>query len=174
MAAPDGDQQATADAVADGEDAFNSIFEAHRRDVYRTALAILGHHDEALDAVQETFLKVHLGLRSWRGESSLRTWIVRIAVRCSIDLRRRRSANREDESGSPEPFHDPRLGLEHSLRMARLRSLADRLTGQSGLILRLRLFAGQSNKEIATHLDLSEANVRVQLSHAVRRLKELL
>lgn len=174
LAAPQSDREAAAAAIAGREDAFASIFESHRREVYRTALAILGRHDEALDAVQETFLKVHLGLSGWRGESSLRTWIVRIAVRCSIDMRRRRTAAPEEGSRQAEPSHDPRQSLEHSLRMARLRSMADQLTGQSGLILHLRLFAGHSNKEIAAHLDLSEANVRVQLSNAVRRLKEML
>lgn len=69
---------------------------------------------------------------------------------------------------------DPRAEIDRSIRLAQVRKLADGLSGQSGLILRLRLFAGQSNQEIASSLSLSEANVRVQLSNAVRRLREML
>ena len=160
--------------VGNGADEeFARLYEAHRNVVYRTALAVLGRHETALDAVQETFLKVHRSLSQWRGESSLRTWIVRIAVRCAIDLQRQVNRRRETDEAATEPFYDPRLSIEESLRLARLRSVADRLPGQSGIILRLRLFGGQSNKDIAAHLGLSEANVRVQLSNAVRRLKEM-
>jgi RNA polymerase sigma-70 factor (ECF subfamily) len=161
-------------AVAGQDDAFTALFEAHHQEVYRTALAVLGRHEAALDAVQETFFKVHQCLGSWRGEASLRTWIVRIAVRCAIDLRRRSVADPGANTPAPEPWHDPRAEIDRSIRVAQVRKLADGLAGQSGLILRLRLFAGQSNQEIASSLSLSEANVRVQLSNAVRRLREML
>lgn len=164
-----------ADRTAGDEEAeFAALYKAHHNAAYRTALAVLGQHEAALDAVQDTFLKVHRGLSLWRGESSLRTWIVRIAVRCAIDLQRKVNRRRETDEATKEPFHDPRLAIEEALRLARLRSVADRLQGQAGIILRLRLFGDQSNKEIAAHLGLSEANVRVQLSNAVRRLKEML
>ncbi len=168
------DRRLAGDAIAGHEDAFAALFESHRQEVYRTGLAILGNREAALDAVQETFIKVHRGLNRWRGESSLRTWIVRIAIRCAIDLKRRSSRNQEALPALPEPSHDPRGEIEMSLRISRVQSLAEHLTGQSGLILRLRLFAGHSNKEIAVHLGLSEANVRVQITNAVRRLKAML
>lgn len=172
--ASQGESLRAQDAAAGQEEAFTALFDTHQREVYRTALAILTNHEAALDAVQETFIKVHRGRQGFRGDSSLRTWIIRIAIRCAIDIRRR---TRPDHGAAPhqtEPSHDPRGEIEMSLRIAGLRKLADHLPGQSGEILRLRLFGGFSNKEIASHLDLSEANVRVQLTTAVRRLREML
>ncbi len=168
-----GDPESAARAGDRADEEFAALYEAHHNAAYRTALAVLGRHEAALDAVQETFLKVHRGLSQWRGESSLRTWIVRIAVRCAIDLQRKANRRRETDESAAEPFHDPRMAIEEALRLARLREVAEGLTGQAGIILRLRLFGGQSNKDIAAHLGLSEANVRVQLSNAVRRLKEM-
>ena len=72
-----------------------------------------------------------------------------------------------------EPAHDPRPDMEKAVLLGRLRALADRLEGQQGLILRLRLVGGLSNKEIAGHLGLSEPNTRMQLTKAVRRLREM-
>jgi RNA polymerase sigma-70 factor (ECF subfamily) len=174
LIAPDADRSLV-EAVASGQDdAFTLLFETHHQHVYRAALAVLGRHEAALDAVQETFFKVHRSLGSWRGESSLRTWIVRIGVRCAIDLRRRSAPDLGSTALSPEPWHDPRMEIDRAIRVGRLRKLAAGLPGQSGLILRLRLLAGQSNQDIAASLGLSEANVRVQLSNAVRRLREML
>jgi RNA polymerase sigma-70 factor (ECF subfamily) len=123
--------------------------------------------------VQETFLKVHRGLRHFRGEASLRTWILRVAVRCAIDLRRRSRSFREI-AATREPSYDPRSEMDATLARQRLEALAGGVDGQQGVILRLRLFGGLSNGEIAAQLGLREPNVRMQLSKALRRLREKL
>jgi RNA polymerase sigma-70 factor (ECF subfamily) len=162
------------DAVVGDEKAFEALFHQYRQDVYRVARAVTGHHESALDAVQEAFFKVHQGLPRWKGESSLRTWIVRIAVRCAIDLRRSALRSREVTQPFTEPSYDPRPGLDAALLRTRLEELAHRLEGQQGLVLRLRLFGDLSNKEIAEQLGIHEPNVRMQLTKALRRLREML
>jgi len=174
LGASDVDRRLAGHAVAGDEEAFAALFDMYRRDVYRAARAVIGSHEAALDTVQETFLKVYRGLHRWRGEGSLRTWILSIAVRSAIDLRRRFVRSREVGEASRHPSHDPRPEMDRALLVARLQELADRLGGQQGLILRLRVFGGFSNKEIADQLGLTEANTRMQLSKAVRRLREML
>jgi RNA polymerase sigma-70 factor (ECF subfamily) len=172
---PDADRRLAADAAAGDEAAFAQIFAAYRDAVYRIARAVTGDRETALDAVQETFLKVHEGLARFRAESSLRTWIVRIAVRAAIDQRRRARKHRTvTADGVPEPSHDPRVSFEDTLALARVQELVAQLPGQQGLVLRLRLLAGLTNAEIAAALNLNEPNVRMQVSKAVRRLREML
>jgi RNA polymerase sigma-70 factor (ECF subfamily) len=171
---PEADRQLAIDAAAGDEAAFATIFETYRHEVYRIARAVTGDREAALDATQETFLKIHEGLKHFRGASSLRTWIVRISVRAAIDQRRRARRHRELSDGTSEPSHDPRVELDDALALKRVQKLAARLSGQEGLILRLRLLAGLTNGEVAEALKLREPNVRMQLSKAVRRLRDLL
>jgi RNA polymerase sigma-70 factor (ECF subfamily) len=171
---PDADRKLALDAAGGDESAFASIFETHRHEVYRIARAVTGDRETALDTVQETFLKIHEGLGRFRAESSLRIWIVRIALRAAIDQRRRSWKHRTTAEDTREPSHDPRVQIEDALALERVQELAARLPGQQGLILRLRLLAGLTNAEIADALKLQEPNVRMQVSKAVRRLREML
>jgi RNA polymerase sigma-70 factor (ECF subfamily) len=136
--------------------------------------AVTGDHESARDAVQETFLRVFRSLERWKGESTLRTWIVRIAVRSAIDQRRRSWRHRGGNAPAPEPSHDPRAEIENALALRRVQELAEEVGGQQGLILRLRLLGGLGNQEVAEALGLEPANVRMQLSKAIRRLREKL
>jgi RNA polymerase sigma-70 factor (ECF subfamily) len=156
-----------------GEEGAAALFEAHRREVYGITRAVTGDHEAARDALQETFLRVFRALPRWKGHSSLRTWIVRIAVRAAID-ERRRARRHLSMVALQEPAHDPRGQLDDALALRRVQELAEALDGQQGLILRLRLLAGLGNREIAESLGLREPNVRMQLSKAIRRLREKL
>ena len=160
-------------AAAGDEEAFAAIFRRFRNDAYRAARAITGRHDESLDVVQDTFLKVHRSLSRWDGRAALRTWIVRIAVRTAIDATRR-TRRRGETVPAVEPSHDPREAMDRAALVARLRGLAGRLRGSQAVVLKLRVFEGCSNREIAERLELREANVRMQLTKALRRLKEML
>jgi RNA polymerase sigma factor (sigma-70 family) len=162
------------EAAEGDESAFVALFEIHRREVYKIARAVTGDPEAAKDAVQETFLKVHEGLPRWRGDCSFRTWIFRIAVRAAIDQRRRSARHRAAGVFVQEPSHDPRAQLDDALALRRVQELAEQLEGQQGLILRLRLLGDLTNVEIAEALGLSPPNVRMQLTKAVRRLRELL
>jgi len=168
------DQRLVREAGAGNEDAFGALFDTHRRSVYRIARAVTGDHETSLDVVQDTFVKVYRGLNGWKGRSSLRTWIARIAIRAAIDQRRRAPPRGAPLDGQREPSHDPRGRLEDEIALQRLHELAERLDGQQGLILRLRLLGQLSNAEVAQALGLRESNVRMQLSKAVRRLREML
>lgn len=160
-------------AVAGDEEAFAELFHRHRHDVYRAARAITGRHEESLDVVQDTFLKVHRSLGRWDGRASLRTWILRIATRTAIDAVRK-SRRRRESAEAVEPAHDPRPALERDALVARLRRMAEGLRGSQAVVLKLRVFDGRTNAEIAEILQIAEANVRMQMSKALRRLKEML
>lgn len=161
-------------AAAGDEEAFARLYETHRLAVFRIARAVAGNDETARDVLQDTFLKVHESLSRWRGDSRLRTWIVRIAVRTAIDHRRRAVRHRGPDVDPIEPGHDPRARLDDAVALRQVQALSERLAGQQGLILRLRLLGDLTNAEIAVALGLQEANVRMQLSKAIRKLRELL
>ena len=66
--------------AARDEDACAELVAEHQRMVYQLSLNLLNDHNEALDLSQEVFLRVFRTIQSFRGHSSLRTWIYRIVV----------------------------------------------------------------------------------------------
>src|ERR671918_1255118 len=66
--------------AARDEDACAELVSEHQRMVYQLSLNLLNDHNEALDLSQEVFLRVFRTIQTFRGQSSLRTWIYRIVV----------------------------------------------------------------------------------------------
>ncbi len=70
--------------------AFDELFRRHRLSAYRVAWRLLGHEADALDAVQDSFVKVLRQWRQFRGRSSFRTWLLRVVSRTALDIGRQR------------------------------------------------------------------------------------
>src|SRR5919108_2873378 len=70
--------------------AFRALVERYQRRVYQLALGMLKDPDEAMDIAQETFVKVHRYLPSFKGDSSFFTWTYRIAMNLCLDAQRRK------------------------------------------------------------------------------------
>ena len=77
-------------ARAGDQGAFGRLIDEYRRIVFRTALAALGHREDAEDAAQEAFLLAWRKLDGFRGDSSFRTWLLTIVWRKALDRRRAR------------------------------------------------------------------------------------
>jgi RNA polymerase sigma factor (sigma-70 family) len=88
------DESSLADAVvrarAGESEALEQVVAAVRNDVYRLALRMAGHPQDAEDACQEILIKIITRLEGFRGESSVRTWGYRIAVRHMLDRKKSR------------------------------------------------------------------------------------
>lgn len=70
------------------EDAYEELISRYEQPVYSMVYRLLGNQSDACDVVQEVFLKVFRGVRSFREQSSLRTWIYRIAINEAYNHRR--------------------------------------------------------------------------------------
>src|SRR5687768_10758795 len=77
-------------AKAGDVEAVEVIVAALQHDIFRLALRMTAHHADAEDVTQEVLIKVITRLDSFRGESSIRTWAYRIAVRHVLDRKRSR------------------------------------------------------------------------------------
>jgi RNA polymerase sigma-70 factor (ECF subfamily) len=140
---------------------------------------------EAEDAAQETFVKVSRALDTFRGESSLSTWIYRIATNTAMDhLRKPSSRNSRDveeraveekeETGPADeaPLHDTLL-IRKDMNEC-IRGIVDGLPEDYRMVLLLSEFEGLSNAEIAEVLGVSLDTTKIRLHRARARLRKVL
>lgn len=79
------------DRFASGQsDALEELFRRYRLPAYRVAYRLLGHEADALDAVQEGFVKALTHLSGFEGRSSFKTWLLRVVSNAALDLGRQR------------------------------------------------------------------------------------
>ena len=147
---------------------FEQVYAECHRHIHALCVGMLGNTADAQDAMQETFLAVAQALPSFRGESSAKTWVHRIAVRIAVRHRARRRPTEElgDHAGA-----DPTAS--HAEADAMARALAA-LSFEHRLVLSLFAIAGLTHAEIADTLGLPEGTVWSRLHHAKRKLGELM
>jgi RNA polymerase sigma-70 factor, ECF subfamily len=158
--------------------ALDGLVARHLTAVYQVALRVLGDGDLAEDAAQETWVLALRGLARFRGESSFRTWVMRIALNTSRSALRRRGRRRETvldvarqvSTGTTLP--DAAVGLQ--VEAQRLDAVLEQLPTKQRLAVTLRIYQGLSHREVGEVLDCSEASARVNFHHGIKRLRELL
>ncbi len=166
-------QQAKAGDTA----AFEKILRSHERLVLRTAQRMLANNEDAKDAAQEVFLRLHKNLAKIREDGELIPWLYRMTVNISLDLWRRHKRSGVTAGEVPEPA-DPGLNPEESLaRAQRAKLLAEaleELPPKERAALVLRDLEDCSTAEVAGILRSSEATVRSQISTARVKIKKFM
>ncbi len=152
------------------------LIDEHAGAVYQLAYGILRDPGLAEDAVQETMIKAWRSLDSFRGDSSLRTWVLRIAHNTAIDaLRRRRDATFAPEDlpdgALMSDAADPAERASGRADLATLRGALSELDDLSRSIVVLREVEDLSYQQIAEALDISTALVKTRLLRARRTLQ---
>ena len=164
--------------------AFGLLMEQYERQVYRQALGLVGHPEDAADVTQEVFLKVWRGLPAFQGGSSFSTWLYRLTGNAAIDLLRREKKRRGDlslddpdrrwDSHLADPTPLPEKSLEQEeLRRAVIRGLA-LLSEEHRQVLVLRELNGASYEEIGQVLGLPPGTVKSRVARARLALAKLL
>ncbi len=167
---------------------FETLHREYRPKILRYMARYVGA-EEAEELTQEVFLKISGGLKQFRGEGGLSTWIYRIATNTAVD-RLRSAAHRIDRSAVAEIHAD---GLEetapgripgapdrpdHELVREEMteciRDVMDELPEEYGPVLALRELEGFTNREIAQRLQITLANVKIRLHRGRLKLKEAL
>ncbi len=162
-------------AAAGGDpDDLRRLVEDHADAIYRLALSIVRDAALAEDVVQDTMLKAWLALPSFRGDSSLRSWIMRIAHNTAISTLRTRRALVMDPHDLPERLTVPERSVERRVEsdvvMSEFVSALDHLDELSRSIVVLRELEGMAYDEIARVLDIPLPTVKTRLLRARRRL----
>ena len=162
----------------------SELMRRHHQRLYRIALSYLRDAEDALEVVQETFVKAYRSAARWDGAAEVAPWLARIAINEAIDrYRRARRRRASEEPLSPEGSHDPRwiaggpsperrvLGRELRERIeAAVRALPERQRS----VFVLRHYHGMELAEISRALGMRLGTVKSGLHRAMERLRELL
>lgn len=162
--------------------AFETLFRKYQSYVYNTALGMLGNGEDAADVTQETFLRLHRSLDTFRGDASFSTWLYRVAVNlCITELRRRGRSRfqflediRHDEDSvlqeelGPSPFEAVELDEERKVVHQVLRMLPPDYRA----VMVLRHLQQLAYEEIAEVLNLTLSQVKTRLFRARKMFKD--
>jgi RNA polymerase sigma-70 factor, ECF subfamily len=172
------DAELIARARAGDGDAREELVRRYLDDVFRLTTRILGDRELAQDATQDTFVNALGALARFRGDSSFRTWLLRIAVNASRSLGRRQVRRREVNlvlaDHEPSGEQDPATRAEHVTEAQRVEAVLARLPKKQRMAVALRAQQGLSYAEIAVALECSEGAARVNYHLGIKRLRELL
>ncbi len=164
---------------------FSKVYDEFYPKIVRYLTRLVGEI-EAEDAAQETFVKIDRSLESFRGESSLSTWIYRIATNTAMDHLRRLSSKRSlqtpedkdlssDEDAGPidsKPLLDMLL-IRKDMNDC-IRGVVESLPGDYSTVLVLSEFEGLTNSEIAEVIGISLDTVKIRLHRARTKLRKAL
>jgi RNA polymerase sigma-70 factor (ECF subfamily) len=165
-------------AFLDGQpEAFAVIVERHRRNVYQLCYRFLGNHEDAADLAQDVFVRAFKGLRNFKGDASLGTWLYRVGVNACLNrvaVKRPPNEPLEVVQRADTRTEDPLERLMRDERAVEVREAIQRLPPKQRATLTLRVYQELTHEEIATILGSSVGAVKANFFHALGNLKRLL
>jgi RNA polymerase sigma-70 factor (ECF subfamily) len=172
------DAALVARSAAGERDAFDVIVERHRRNVYQVCFRFVNNHEDASDLAQDAFVRAWRGMKNFKGQSALSTWLYRIAVNvCLNRAALKKPATEAIESA--EQFPDLRIeGAQHAMireeRATMVRKAIAGLPNKQRATLILRTYHDMSHQQIADVLGSSVGAVKANFFHALANLKKIL
>jgi len=175
-------------SIAGDEQAFRIIMSRYNRRLYRLARGIVRNDADAEDIVQEAYIKAFMHLASFRGDSSLATWLSRIAINEALGkLRRRRPLSEErrlDDAYRYQaqviPFpqsaaaDDPERTMAQRQILQLVEQATDDLPENFRLVFVTRVIEGMSVEETAGILGIPPETVKTRLHRARKLMREQL
>lgn len=173
------------------QEAFRMLFDRYHQRAFAISIGVVKHRQDALDVVQDAFLKVHRHLDRFQGGSSFYTWFYRIVMNLSIDrVRKRQRATlvdyddaiaKTDDQDAIDPSWLPTLlnadparsVLRHELGEA-IQSALDDLPEYHRAVLLLREVEGMTYEEIAEVQEVPKGTIMSRLFHARRKMQTAL
>lgn len=182
------EQPLSLEALRAGDRAeFARLVETYYTPIYRLALKMLAHEQDAEDVLQTTFLKALQHIGNFEGRSSLSTWLYRIAANEALMLLRRKrpevsiDEDPDEAEGSlpmPEQFTDwcclPEQEFATNEAKKQLDRAIQKLPEKLRVVFLLRDIEGLSIKETSEALNLTETAVKTRLLRARLALREQL
>lgn len=154
-------------------DAFERLVATHRSKVFGLCYRYVGNRADAEDLAQETFLRAYRGLSRFRGDSTLSTWVYRIAVNVCLSWVSSRKPDSEElpaDLVDPKPSALERLGRHQ--RADEVRRAVATLPERQRLTLVLRVYQELTHKEIADIMGCPVGTAKANFFFALKNLKK--
>lgn len=163
------------------QSAFRMLIERYENQVAATVISMLGPGDSADDVGQETFVRFYRALERFRGESTLGTYLTKIAMNLSLnELKKRQRWRRFFTSENLDAYKDDvRLADEDAghasfADVQLVHRALERLAPEFRSVIVLRLIQGYSTRETAEILEIPGGTVLSRLSRGQEKLREII
>jgi len=157
---------------------FETIVRKYQDRIYNLCRYMLEDSREAQDAAQDAFIKAYQGLKGFRPESTLYTWLYRITVNTCLDYRKksRREATRYEPLNENLPLDQPLTEQLYAAKeiQAHIQLALQKLPKKLSAVIVLREIEALSYEEIAVVLQVSIGTVKSRIARARERLRLLL
>ena len=147
--------------------AFNKIVNKHKDMVYTVTMRVTGNNEDALEAAQDTFLKIHKSLVNFKGDSNFTTWLYRIAYNTAVS--KTRTNKKHIQNNATHEFNINEISensVENYDRQDRnkyIRLAVNKLKPDEKLILELFYFSEKKVEEIAKITGNTASNIKIKL-----------
>ncbi len=161
-------------------EAFNEIVRRYQQKIYWLARRMIGSHEEADDIVQEVFVKVYSSLKNFRSDSSLYTWLYRIAANHAINILRKKKIIEfvsfdnilHAQSASEDENLNPVKLLESKEINSLLQEAILTLAPKQKKVFLLRYYNELSYEEISKILNTSVGGLKANYFHALKNIQK--
>jgi RNA polymerase sigma-70 factor, ECF subfamily len=160
--------------LAGDTSAFDEIMIRHERQIYRLCYRFVENRADAMDLAQDVFVKAFEHLSTFRRESSLKTWLYRIAINHCINHVKKHShefVEVTEHMGSIRP--SVHAQMEHQEQRDQFRQMVKRLPPKQKAILELRINEQLSYEEIACISGRSVSTIKASVFFAMEKLRKL-
>lgn len=150
--------------------AFLTLFHKYEQDIYRTAFIYVKNQSDALDVVQETAYRSLKSIKNLKEPIYFKTWLIRIAISCAIDLLRKQK-NVVQMKPEFEEFISGDVNEDIDLEMT-VRDLIERLYEDEKSVIILRFYEGLTIKEVSEILEIPLGTAKTILYRALDKLRK--
>ena len=171
------DEELVRQCQSGNERAFNELVLRYQEKVYWIARRFTGDHDHADEITQEVFCKMYESLKTFRGESSLYTWLYRVTVNISLNFLRKQKVRdflRIDETFDVEApeTESPDLLFEKNEHQALVEEAVAALPEKQKAVFVMRYYEELPYDEIAKILKTTVGGLKANYFHAIRKIGE--
>ena len=170
------------------EKAFSQLVSIYEDSVFNMAMYITKNREDALDVSQEVFLKLWRTLESFRGECSIKSYLMKLTKNAALDLKRRNSYRQtvsltmENDEGESSQLDiadtsedaNPQEAYLRRERIERVRRAISELDEEHRQVIVMREINGMSYREISDALGINEGTVKSRINRARSALKKIL
>jgi RNA polymerase sigma-70 factor (ECF subfamily) len=149
--------------------AYKMIYERYKQPLLHTSLQMVGQPEDAEDAVQLTFIRLHRGIKNFRFESKFSSYLFRILINVCFDMLKKKKRMRWQSIET----HDPAY-ISKSEEMADINAAIAKLPKQMRACFVLFIIEEFKQSEIAAILNISEGGVKSNIFRAKVQLRKML